>query len=333
MRSTPVISGALAAALSVMSLGAAAQTTLTLSTPDPESSSITRAGNHFAELVEEKTNGSIDVRVFPNGTLYGGDPPAGVNQLGSGSLDMLLLSSSLYASFNPKFTAISVPYLFDDTEQIVNYLDSDLGGELLGDLERLDIVGIDMWPRPFRQITNSVREIQEPSDMEGLKFRVPNNPLWVEFFEATGAAPTPMAFSEVYNALQVGVIDGQENPVNIPVAAKFYEVQDYITLSNHMADAWVLGVNQGRWSGLSEEQRTAIREAANETLQWKLEFDAAEHDEALATLRENGMEVYELTDEQQQMFVDVAAPLYPTFAELVEDEAFFERTLEFVGKD
>lgn len=175
--------------------------------------------------------------MFPNGTLYGGDPSAGVKQLAGGSLDMLLNSTSLYATFNPKFTAIAIPYQFRDIDQLRVYLDSDLGKELSGDLSKIGILGLDLWSRPLRQITNSKAPIKSPADLKGMKLRVPNNPLWVEFFGAMGAAPTPMAFAEVYNALQLKVVDGQENPVNVPVSAKLYEVQKYLTISNHIADA------------------------------------------------------------------------------------------------
>ena len=195
---------------------ACAKTTFTLSTPDPDNSEITLAAKKFAELVATKTGGEVEIKVFANGQLYGGDPSAAVRQLAGGSLDMLLLSSSLYANFNPKFTAISIPYLFDDNAQLRAYLAGPLGQELLADLNGIGLKGISMWQRPFRQMTNSKKAIQTPQDLAGMKFRVPNNPLWVEFFGKMGAAPTPLAFGEVYNALQMKVVDGQENPINIP---------------------------------------------------------------------------------------------------------------------
>ncbi len=178
-----------AAALLASSLAQAE--TLTLSTPDPDSSEITVAANKFAELVSAKTNGELTVKVFPNGTLYGGDPSGAVKQLAGGSLDMLVLATSLYANFNPKFSAISIPYLFDDEAQLRGYLAGEQGKELIADLDKIGIKGINLWPRPFRQMTNSKRPIEKPDDLAGLKFRVPNNPLWVEFFGKLGAVPRP----------------------------------------------------------------------------------------------------------------------------------------------
>lgn len=311
---------------------AAAATTFTLSTPDPDSSEITVAARKFAELVAAKTGGQVEVKVFPNGQLYGGDPSAAVRQLSGGSLDMLLLSTSLYANFNPKFTAISVPYLFDDTAQLRSYLAGPLGQELLGDLGKIGIQGLGMWQRPFRQITNSRKAITGPQDLAGMKLRVPNNPLWVEFFGKMGAVPTPMAFGEVYNALQLRVVDGQENPVNIPVSAKFFEVQKFITISNHMADGWVLAVNPAKFAALPEAQRRAIQAAAVEAEAWKFANDSADANTSLEFLKSKGMLVNALTPEQQQAFVKVSKELQPRFLTLVKDAAFFDKTLSAVGK-
>ena len=245
---------------------------------------------------------------------------------------MLLLSSSLYANFNPKFTAISVPYLFDDTQQLRTYLTGPLGQELLGDLNKIGITGLMMWQRPMRQMTNSRRPITEPKDLVGMKFRVPNNPLWMEFFAKMGAVPTPMAFGEVYNALQLKVVDGQENPINIPVVAKFYEVQKYASLTNHMADAWVLGMNPAKFNTLTDAQKKAVRDASVEAEAWKVANDTADANKSIEFLKSKGMEVNSLTPDQQKAFVAVSKQLFPKFLELVKDKTFFDKTLSAVGK-
>lgn len=309
-----------------------AATTLTLSTPDPDNSSITVAAQNFAELVKKASNGDIEIKVFPNGTLYGGDPGAAIKQLSGGSLDMLLLSASLYANFKPRFIAISVPYLFDDMEQFKNYLKSDIAKQLDADVASMRIQPLGYWPRPFRVITNSKVLIKSPTDLKGIKLRVPNNPLWVEFFRAMDAAPTPMAFGEVYNALQLAVVDGQENPISIPMDAKFYEVQKYLTFTNHIADAWVLGMNQKKWDALSDAQKKALRDCAAQAQLDKIKHDEDSSGSTEEFLKSKGMETYRLTPEQQAEFVKVAKKLYPRFGELVKDDAFYVKTLEFVGK-
>jgi TRAP-type transport system periplasmic protein len=323
----------LVAAATMLTASLVQAETLTLSTPDPDSSEITVAANKFAELVSAKTNGEVTVKVFPNGTLYGGDPSAAVKQLAGGSLDMLVLATSLYANFNPKFSAISIPYLFDDEAQLRSYLAGEPGKELIADLDAIGIKGINLWPRPFRQMTNSKLPIEKPEDLAGLKFRVPNNPLWVEFFGKLGAVPTPMAFAEVYNALQLKVVDGQENPINVPLSAKFYEVQKYVSITNHMGDGWVLGINPAKFESLSDAHKKAIEEAAVEAEAWKVENDNATAEKTIAELQGHGMQINRLSPEQQQAFVAVAKQLYPVFAGLVKDQAFFDKTVAAVGKN
>lgn len=312
--------------------GKAETVTIKLATPDPDSSSVTVAAKELAEVVEEKSNGSIKIEVHANGTIYGGDPSAAVKQLGAGSLDMLVLSTSLFANFEPKFNAISIPYLFDDKEQFISFLNGDLGGQLLGTVEEMDIKGLGYWTRDFRQITNSTRPITQPSDLEGVKLRVPNNPLWVEFFKGAGTVTTPMAFSEVYNALQLGTIDGQENPLGVIQSAKIYEVQDYLTISNHMADGWLVGMNQEKFNSLSDEQKQILQETTKEIQSWKNDKDEAGAQETIEFLKSEGMEVNELTPEQQQQFVKVSQKAYPEFKKLVKDDEFFDKVLESVGK-
>lgn len=341
MKKLAIVSLILVFALSVVGCGggsqqqpaAATKVTLNLATPDPDSSSITIAAKEYAKRVGEKSKGSIEVKVFANGSLYGGDPSAAVKQLGGGTLDMLVLSTSLYANFQPSFNMISIPYMFDNTDQFLKFLNDQPGQQLLTGLDKLGIKGLGLWTRSFRQITNSKKAIYVPADLKGIKLRVPNNPLWVEFFKEAGAVPTPMAFGEVYNALQLNTIDGQENPVDIPMSAKFYEVQKYLSMSNHMADAWVVGINSGKFGKLTPEQQKILTDTAKEVQGWKLDYDKSEDKKAVDFLKEKKVAVNELTPDQQKQFVDVAKKLYPKFKELVKDDAFFDTVLKFVGKD
>ncbi|MFD1780222.1 DctP family TRAP transporter solute-binding subunit [Fredinandcohnia salidurans] len=312
--------------------GSEKKVTFTLATPDPDEASVTLAAKEFAKVVSEKSNGSIEIKVHANGTLYGGDPSAAVKQLGAGSLDMLVLSTSLYANFEPKFSAISIPYLFDDKDQFVSFLNGDLGTELIGSVSELGIHGLGYWTRDFRQITNSKNPITKPEDLKGLKLRVPNNPLWVEFFKGAGTVTTPMDFSEVYNALQLKTIDGQENPLGVITSAKMYEVQEYLTISNHMADGWVVGINQEKFDSLTDEQQKILTEASKEIQGWALDYDNKEAETAIEFLEGEGVKINELTSEQQQLFVEISKKAYPTFKELVKDDEFFAKVLEFVGK-
>ncbi|MCF8017989.1 MAG: DctP family TRAP transporter solute-binding subunit [Vallitaleaceae bacterium] len=308
--------------------------TLNLSVPDSDTSSVTVAANEFAKQLNEQSNGALDVKVFSNGSLYGGDGSAAVKQLGAGGLDMLVLAGSLYANFKPEFNVVSIPYIFDDFDQLVSYVNSDVGNELKNSVSDLGIQPLSLWTRSFRQITNSKRPITEPDDLKGVVLRVPNNPLWVEFFTACGATSTPMSFGEVYNALQLKTLDGQENPVDVPMSAKFHEVQSYITLSNHMADTWVVGMSSSKFNELPLELQTLISETAQEMQTWKINYDNEQDAIALQFLIDNGMESNKLTPEGQGKFVDVSKSLYEsTFRKLVNNDNIFDKTLEFVGKN
>ena len=308
----------------------AQEVTLNLAAPDPQTSPITMASEHLSDLVKEKTDGEVEIKVFADGVLFGGSPSNAVNQLSDGSIDILTLSTSLYASFEPKYTAISVPYMFEDLDQLESYLAGEPGQELSTSLKKqLGIETIGYWTRPPRHLTNSKRPVDEAADFEGLKLRVPNSPLWVEFFGALGANPTPMSFSEVYNALQLNTIDGQENPLGVPVSAKFYEVQDYLTLTGHILDAWVVGFNEEKWNSLSDEHKAAIQEAVEETRVWKREFDSSNREEYIQILKDNGMEVIELTDENLEEIREIARSVYPEFEKIVGEE-FFQKTIDFV---
>ena len=305
---------------------------ITIAVPDPEASYIYEAATEFANRAMEYSNGTLNIKVAGNGSLYGGDTAAGIKQLGAGSLKMLILASSVYASFEPGYNVISVPYMFDDQAQLLDYLNSDTGKELMGRANKMGITTVGSWTRSFREITNSKLPITSPEDLKGVVLRVPNNSLYVEFFNACGAVTTPMNFSEVYNALQLNTLDGQENPVDVPYSNKFYEVQKYISFTNHMADAWLVGANSDFFNGLTKEQQDAITKAGQEVQQWNVDMMADKNENALTTLTDNGMESNELTDEAREAFVAVSQSCYPKFKELIADDTLFDATAEFCGK-
>lgn len=329
-----VLKPLLAAALSTCAFASAAgaQTTLRLAVGDPVGSAVEVAGQEFAKRVEEATGGEVKVQVFPDGVLFGGDQNAAVNMLQNGSLDAIILSTSVYASFEPCMNAISLPYLFKDYDQFAAYLEGEPGQKLLDSLDRLNTEGLALMIRTFRHVTNSKQPIEAPEDLQGLKLRVPNNKLWVEFFGPLGANPTPMNFSEVYTALQLGTIDGQENPLEVPLANKFYEVQDYLSITGHLSDGYVLAVNQDVWESLDAETQEAVRAAAQETAEFKLERDLSEEDRIVAELEEQGMQVNRLSEEQRAAFQEKARELYPNFESLVGERCMAE-ALEFVGRE
>lgn len=305
---------------------------ITIAVPDPEASYIYQAAQEFANRAEEYSGGSLKFTISGNGSLYGGDTAAGIKQLSAGSLQMLILATSVYASFEPGYNVISVPYMFDDQQQLLDYLNSDVGQELMNRVSSMGIKTVGSWTRSFREVTNSKNPVNTPDDLKGMVLRVPNNSLYVEFFGACGAVTTPMNFSEVYNALQLNTLDGQENPVDVPYSNKFYEVQKYISGTNHMADAWLVGMNSALFDSLSANQQEAITKAGQEVQQWNVEFMDKENETALQTLIDNGMEYNDITDEGHDAFVAVSQSCYPKFKELISDDELFDATAKFCGK-
>ncbi|MBR2207629.1 MAG: DctP family TRAP transporter solute-binding subunit [Synergistaceae bacterium] len=255
-----------------MTMTASAAKKIKISVPDSSTSYICMAAKEFAKRASEYSEDSLEFEVVPDGVLYEGDTAYGIQQLSNGSLPIVILSSAIYTNFMPSFNVISVPYMFDDQEQLLEYLNSDIGKELFNRVNLMGITVAGKWTRSFREITNSKHPIRNPSDLQGIVLRVPNNALYVEFFTACGAVTTPMDFSGVYNALQREYLDGQENPLDVPYSSKFYEVQKYISFTNHMADAWVVGINTKFFKKLSKKEQFAIERAGDEVQEWNVKM-------------------------------------------------------------
>lgn len=320
---------ALPLAGAVLSGPAVAKTSLRLAVPDPIGSSVGRAATRFAELVAEKTGGEVEIQVFPDGVLFGGDQNAAINQLGGGALDGLILASSVYASFEPKMNAISLPYLFADYDQLKAYLGGAPGDELLASLDRLGIHGLGFFLRTFRDVTTKKTPITKAEDFKGLTLRTPNNPLFVALFKALGANPTPMAFSEVYSALQLGVIDGQENPVEVPYNNKFSEVQGQLNITQHVADSFIVALSKNAWASIPENQHDAVQQAADAMIaEHDAEEIAAEAD-IIEKLQKQGMQVNHFADGELARVQEIARGIYPQFEDKIGAD-FMKKSLEFV---
>ena len=179
-------------------------------------------------------------------------------------------------------------------------------------------------------MTNSRRPIYTPSDLKGLKIRVPGNPLWTGFFGAVGASPTPMNFSEVFTGLQTGSIDGQENPVEVPATNKFAEVQKYLSMTNHMSDAFILAMSDKKWNSIDSADRATLSAAAADTATFKTTNDAALVKRQVKDLQSQGMKVNQLSPSGLASFKKVARSLYPQFADAVGGKAFLDLTTQFV---
>ena len=315
-----------------MPMTASAAKKIKISVPDSPTSYICIAAKEFARRASEYSEGSLEFEVIPEGVLYNGDVAYGIQQLSNGSIPIAAFSTSNCTNFMPSFNVIAVPYMFDDQEQLLEYLNSDIGKELFNRLNLMGITVIGKWTRSFREITNSKHPIKKPADLRGIVLRVPNNSLYVEFFTSCGAVTTPMDFSGVYEALRKEYLDGQENPVDIPYTTKFYEVQKYISFTNHMADAWMVGINTKFFGKLSKKEQLAIEHAGQEVQAWNVKMMAEQDQVALKTLLDKGMEANEISKEAQQQFIEISKSCYEKFKQLIRDDELFEATAKFTGR-
>jgi tripartite ATP-independent transporter DctP family solute receptor len=243
----------------------------------------------FAELVKAKTKGKAEVKVFPSEIL--GSEPQMIDAIKLGTLDFALADSAIFASYSPKLSVVNLPYLFKDYETAYKLLDGPIGKEMAEPLESNNIHLIAFWENGFREMTNSKHPINSPADLKGLKMRVPETPISISTFKALGTNPTPMAFGQLYTALQSKVVDGQENPLTNIYASKFYEVQKYLTMSNHQYGALPLVINKQKWATFSPDVQKAIEEAALETRDYHRQLVQQQGKDLVQTLKDKGMEV------------------------------------------
>lgn len=252
------------------------------------------AAVHLAERVAERTDGEVAIVVHPAGEL--GDDPGILEGIRLGSIDMGLAGNPFYTRFAPQLNALDLPYLFSGYDHAYAVLDGEIGDRLLESLSRYGLEGLGFWEIGFRNVTNSVRPIETPDDLQGLKIRTTPNPAHVQAFELLGANPTPMAFTEVYLALETGTVDGQENPVGTIYAMRFFEVQNYLSLTRHAYTPSIVSINPGALEGLSPEHRDILRQAVVDAAAHQRDLNRAREGDAMAAMREAGLQVIEDLD-------------------------------------
>ncbi|MFL6691689.1 MAG: TRAP transporter substrate-binding protein [Ramlibacter sp.] len=243
----------------------------------------------FAELVKAKTSGRIEVQVAHSAQL--GDDAAMVTALRTGALDMTANSQGAIANAVPEYAAYGMPFVFASPAQAFKLLDGPLGKELADLSAQKGMVVLGYWDNGIRQMTNSKRPIAKVEDMKGLKMRTPPDAVLVEIMQALGADAQQIKFSELYVALQQGVVDGQENPLANIHASKLYEVQKFLAMTNHQFQMTPFLMSKRTWDRLSAADRTAVQQAAAEatTLQRRLSAEADE--KLLAELKSQGVQV------------------------------------------
>ncbi|MCM3760535.1 TRAP transporter substrate-binding protein [Alkalihalobacillus oceani] len=271
---------------------------------------------YFKEILAEKTDGRMDVEIFPNGSL-GGERDM-VEGLQIGSVDLVLTSTGPMSGFVEEITIVDLPFLFRDADHAHAVLDGEVGQDLLAQLEGIDLKGLAWWENGFRNVTNNTRPVEKPEDLQGLKLRTMENDIHMAAFRELGADPTPMAFTELFTAMQQGVVDGNENPIPVIYSSRFYEVQNYLTMTRHFYNPSILLTSNSFFNNLEPELQTALEEAAVEAGIFEREVVQRMDEEYLNELEEQGMEVIREID--MEPFIEAVQPVYDQYSEVFGQE-------------
>ncbi len=246
----------------------------------------------LAEEVEERTDGTVKVEVFPNEIL--GSEREALEGIRMGTIADMTITGETLGNWAPKVGILGAMYLFRDSDHIQKVASGKIGAEIEQDiLEKANMRVLTWFERGPRFLTSN-RPIRSPEDAKGLKMRVPNVPWFIKGWQAIGANPAPMAFSEVFTALQQGVMDAQENPLALIDSAKFYEVQDYVNLTGHIRQWIYLVIGEDQYQSLTAEQQEALQTASNIAHDYHQKLFFEQQDQLRVSLEEKGMEFIEV---------------------------------------
>ena len=293
--------------LAAAGVSSAQEKTIKFATQNPKGHPIVVGMEKFAEIVQAKTGGKIKVNLFPGGVL--GSDQANVSALQGGSVEMLSLNSGILASQVKDFGVFDFPFLFASEKEADAVVDGPFGKKMHAKLQEKGMVGLGYYELGFRSITNSKRAIHKVADLEGLKLRVIPNPVNVDWVKAVGANPTPLPFPEVYAALEQKAIDGQENPITVINANKFFEVQKFVALTNHQYNPQSVIMSKKFWDSLSAADQTIVQDALTESVKVQRAAARGQVAGALANMKANGMTVTELPAAEMAILRDKMKPV------------------------
>jgi C4-dicarboxylate-binding protein DctP len=275
------------------------------------------AAQAFADRVNSELDGQVCVEVYPNTQLYNDDKVLQAMLLGD--VQMAAPSLSKFEQYTLQYRIFDLPFLFDNIEAVDRFQQSETGQALLGAMEDKGLKGLGYWHNGMKQLSAN-KPLLEPADAKGLKFRIQESDVLEAQFKALGANPQKMAFSEVYLALQQGVVDGQENTWSNILTQKFHEVQDGITETNHGVIDYLVVTSTEFWDGLPDDIRSKLEQIFAEVT---AEFNAKSNQinlDARDQIAAAGVEIRELTPEERQMWVDAMKPVWDEFADQIGQE-------------
>ncbi len=301
----------LAAATLAVAGGAMAQDikerSLKMGLQNPKGHPLVTGAEKFAEIVAAKSGGKIKVNLFPGGVL-GGDAPT-VSALQGGTVEMTVLNSGILASQVKDFAVYDFPFLFANAKEADAIVDGPFGKGLHAKLADKGIIGLAYWELGFRDLTNSKRPINKVEDIAGLKLRVIPNPINIDWVKALDANPTPLAFPELYAALEQKAVDGQENPVSVILANKFGEVQKHLALTHHQYNPQSVIISKRVWDTMSAAEKKIIEDASVEAAKHQRQVSRDLAATQLAELKKVGMQVTELPAAEVAKLREKMAPV------------------------
>jgi tripartite ATP-independent transporter DctP family solute receptor len=273
---------------------------------------VSAGANKFAQVVEQKSGGKIKVREFPNSSL--GSEMQQQSALQGGTQEMMSASTTTLVGIVKEFGVLDFPFLFANEKQADATLDGPIGARLLERLPEHGLIGLAYWENGFRNVTNSKRPITRAEDLAGLKIRVMQNPVYMDTFKTVNANPVPMAFGELFTALETKTVDAQENPYSIILGNKFNEVQKYLSVTRHSYNAFIVLMSKQFWDKLSPAEKQIMQDAAAEARSYERQVARAAADRDLAALKAKGMEVNELSPAEVARMRELLKPVSEKFA-------------------
>ncbi|MGE8503913.1 DctP family TRAP transporter solute-binding subunit [Pseudomonas berkeleyensis] len=280
-----------------------------------------QAAQKWADLVNERSEGRITLRVYPNAQLVTGDQTKEFSAMRSGLIDMAVGSTINWSPQVPELNLFSLPFLMNDNADLDAITQGEAGKLAFAAIEKRGIVPLAWGENGFRQLSNSAKPVRAPADLKGLKIRVVGSPLFQDTFTALGANPTQMSWADAKPALTTGAVDGQENPLSVFDVARIDQAgQKYLTQWNYMADPLIFAVNQRIWKELPEADRELLAQAARDAGEWEVALSREAEVKRLADIRERGVELIELNDAERQAFVDATRSVHEKWAPRIGKE-------------
>ena len=277
-----------------------------------ESSNQGRAVKFFAEEVSKRSGGKLKVKGFGDSSL--GSDMQMQNTLIGGAQEMMVGSTATLVGVVKDFGVYDLPFLFNNEKEADAVLDGPFGEKLMKSLSDKGLVGLVYWENGFRNLTNSKRPITKVEDMGGIKLRVMQNPVYIDMFNRFGANAVPLAFSELFTAMETGTVDGQENPVTTIQSSKFYEVQKYLTISRHVYSPWIVLASKRWYDGLSADEKKILNEAAVASRDFERKDSREASAQSIAYLKEKGMQINELSPTELDRMREMVKPAFDKYA-------------------